>query len=80
MKYIIATRPWSFTATVIPVLITAAIISREGGQKVVLQDVLRVLFIIISVHAGANLTNTYYDFVNGVDNEKTSGDRALVDK
>ena len=80
MKCIIAARPWSFTATIIPVLITSAIIAREGDQKVVLSDVLRVLFIIISVHAGANLTNTYYDFVNGVDNLKTSGDRTLVDK
>ena len=26
------------------------------------------------------MTNTYYDFVNGVDNKKTIGDRTLVDK
>ena len=33
----------------------------------------------ILVHAAANLANTYYDFVNGLDTKEHSDDRALVD-
>jgi 1,4-dihydroxy-2-naphthoate octaprenyltransferase len=63
------------------VLITSAIIlKQEKSSKFNFADVARVLFIVICVQAGANLTNTYYDFVNGVDNSKTIGDRTLVDK
>eukprot|EP00940_MAST-03C_sp_MAST-3C-sp2_P000921 g921.t1 len=34
----------------------------------------------LSVHAGANLINTYYDFVKGADVHGSSDDRTLVDK
>ena len=76
-RYSIATRPWSFTASIIPVLIASALVHSSSTSYI---DLLRVLLIIVSVQAGANLTNTYYDFVNGVDTKKTTGDRTLVDK
>lgn len=39
-----------------------------------------MILIVTSLQAGANLTNTYYDYASGVDNLKTVGDRTLVDK
>ena len=79
-NYIIATRPWSFTASVIPILIASALLYKTHPSQIEAIEVLRVLMIIVFVQAGANLTNTYYDFVSGVDNKKTIGDRTLVDK
>lgn len=76
-EYALATRPWSFTAAIIPVLVTTALL----GQSFFCANFLRAMAMAISVQAGANLTNTYYDFVNGVDT-KTSvcGDMTLVEK
>lgn len=79
-NYVIATRPWSFTASIIPILITAALLYKSHPSQVSFVEVLRVILIIVFVQAGANLTNTYYDYVSGVDNKKTIGDRTLVDK
>jgi 1,4-dihydroxy-2-naphthoate octaprenyltransferase len=42
--------------------------------------VLQAFIFGICVQAGANLTNTYYDFINGNDTKDDSGDRALVDE
>ena len=63
MEYLVATRPWSFTAAVVPILVTTAVLhanflSVEFAQAMIMG---------ISVQAAANLTNTYFDFVNGVD-------------
>ena len=35
--------------------------------------------VVLSFHAGANLFNTYYDFLNGNDTKATADDRGLVD-
>ena len=73
--YIIATRPWSFTAAALPILLTAAVTSTPMWSL----EVLQVLGIGIFVQAGANLTNTYYDFVNGVDTKDNPADSIIVD-
>ena len=76
-KYFIATRPWSFTASVVPVLVTAAICRIPLFSTILL----RILIMAVSVQAGANLTNTYYDYVNGVDTKQAeNGEKTLVDK
>jgi len=76
----LATRPWSFTAAVVPLLITSAAIDANLFSI----SFIRILCLGIAVQAGANLTNTYYDFKNGVDNEDTAasgaGETTLVDK
>ena len=73
--YIIATRPWSFTAAALPILLTAAVTSTPMWSL----EVLQALGIGIFVQAGANLTNTYYDFVNGVDTKDNPADSIIVD-
>lgn len=58
-------RPWSFTASFIPVALGAAIAWREGFFHAGL-FVLTLLGAIL-LHAGTNLINTYGDYVSGVD-------------
>lgn len=64
-QWFMAMRPWSFTASVIPVVFGAAFAAYEGHFSL-------LLFILtltggVAVHAGTNLFNTYGDFVSGVD-------------
>ncbi len=73
--YIIAARPWSFTAAAIPILLTAAVTK----SPILSLEVLQALCIGIFVQAGANLTNTYYDFVNGVDTKDNPADSSIVE-
>ncbi|RYH28875.1 prenyltransferase [archaeon] len=72
----VATRPWSFTTTVIPVLVTAAV----TGVSFFTPEFARALAMGLFVHAGANLTNTYFDFINGFDTKQHNSDPTLVDK
>lgn len=75
-ELILSLRPWSFTASVIPVFVTAAAINAPFLSEKFLRAVVMALFI----HAGANLTNTYYDFVLGVDTKTYNHDSTLVDQ
>lgn len=79
-EYIVATRPWSFTAAIVPIIVTAAVLhanfySVEFAQAMVMG---------ISVQAAANLTNTYFDFIKGVDNKDNAaagtGEKTLVEQ
>lgn len=74
-EYVLATRPWSFTCGFIPVMVTAAVL----GTSFLSIDFARAIVMAIAVQAGGNLTNTYYDFVNGVDT-KAHGEKTIVDK
>jgi len=74
MEYVLATRPWSFTAAVIPVLVVSAV----TGSSLLSESFVRCMVMAVSIQAGANLTNTYYDYVNEVDT-KIGGERTLVD-
>lgn len=76
-EYILATRPWSFTAGLVPVLVTTAVV----GQSFTSENTLRACVMALTVQAGANLTNTYYDYVNGLDTKSSvCGDMTLVNK
>ena len=63
--WFIALRPWSFTASIIPVSLGAALAWNQGC----FHPFLFILTLIggISIHAGTNLINTYGDFISGVD-------------
>jgi|Dee2metaT_26_FD_contig_31_3239578_length_1031_multi_8_in_0_out_0_1 1,4-dihydroxy-2-naphthoate octaprenyltransferase len=74
-SYIIATRPWSFTAAAIPILLTAAV----TRTPILSLEVLQALAVGIFVQAGANLTNTYYDFINGIDTKDNPADSSIVE-
>ena len=75
IELVLAVRPWSLTAAIIPVLLTTA----ATGASFTSEEFFRVLIMAVCVQSGANLTNTYYDFANGVDG-KNIGERTLVDK
>lgn len=75
---LLAARPWSFPASLVPVVLTAAALARIGIEWSWVHLALAV-FGGMAVHAGANLTNTYYDFQLGVDTKDRADDRTLVD-
>ena len=76
LEYLAACRPHTFTASIIPIMITTAVV---GGSFQSL-DFLRTIAMGISVQCAANLSNTYFDFVNGVDTKAMpDGDKGLVD-
>ncbi len=63
--WFMATRPWSFTASFVPVALGAALAWTEGSFDL-------GLFLLTAaggtiVHAATNLINTYGDYMNGVD-------------
>ncbi|KAK2144342.1 hypothetical protein LSH36_766g03113 [Paralvinella palmiformis] len=77
-SYVIALRPWSFTASLIPVALGSCLAYKTLARF----DVwifLNSCVIALSVHAAGNLVNTYYDYKKGVDHKK-SDDRVLVDE
>mmetsp|Transcript_27704 Transcript_27704/g.46572 ORF Transcript_27704/g.46572 Transcript_27704/m.46572 type:complete len:297 (-) Transcript_27704:89-979(-) len=74
-ELVVATRPWSFTAGIIPVLVTAAVLK----VPLLSWNLVSAVAMAVTIQSGANLTNTYYDFQNGVDVKGQSHDRTLVD-
>lgn len=75
LEYFIACRPYTFTASIIPIMVTTAVV---GGSFQSL-EFWRTIAMGISVQSAANLSNTYFDFVNGVDTKAmVSGDKGLV--
>lgn len=84
--WLVAMRPWSFPASLVPVALAGALIHKQphavDGTPVSLLSLNYVLCFVavLCLHAAGNLTNTYYDFTSGVDKPETADDRALVDK
>lgn len=76
--YLIALRPWSFTASLSPVALGSCLVYKAYG---IFNPWIFFLTSVcaLSVHAAGNLVNTYYDYAKGVDNKK-SDDRTLVDQ
>lgn len=75
--YLLALRPWSLSASLVPTILGSALAYRSSGGLDLL-TILTTLFTVISVHGAGNVVNTYYDYVKGIDNRK-SDDRTLVD-
>ncbi|NJN83037.1 MAG: 1,4-dihydroxy-2-naphthoate octaprenyltransferase [Caldilineaceae bacterium] len=74
----LAVRPFSFTASVTPVVLGSVLAAYDGYWS-------WLLFVItlvgsVSIHAGANLINDYYDWKKGTDTPDSLGpNRALQD-
>lgn len=71
-----AVRPFSFTASVTPVLLGAAIAARAGffsGARLAL-----VVAGALAIHIGTNLINDYYDHVKGADCEGSMGSSKVI--
>ena len=77
-KYIIALRPWSFTASLTPVALGSCLAYKDVGSFN-LMIFITTCVTALSVHAAGNLVNTYFDYVKGIDSKK-SDDRTLVDQ
>lgn len=77
----IALRPWSFSASLTPVLLgTVLAYKHDIHDKFQPVIVLLTLICALCVHGAGNLINTYYDYKYGIDNENSVSDRTLVDK
>lgn len=76
--YVLALRPWSFSASLTPVALGSALAYKlEGSVDLLILLVCAVTVLV--VHGAGNLVNTYYDFSKGIDHKK-SDDRTLVDQ
>lgn len=73
MGILVAMRPWSFTASAVPVLVTAKLLG-----KLFTFDCARVLGMGILAQAAGNLINSYYDYVKKIDTKEAAGDESIV--
>ena len=69
-EWIIAVRPWSFPASVMPVAVTLAYLAWREVEIDWLCGVLAVLNIVL-FHAAGNTWSDYFDYKKGVDDSRT---------
>ena len=77
-KYVVALRPWSFTASLTPVALGSCLAYKDVNSFSIM-IFLTACITALSVHAAGNLVNTYFDYMKGIDSKK-SDDRTLVDQ
>ncbi|MCC6627599.1 MAG: 1,4-dihydroxy-2-naphthoate octaprenyltransferase [Chloroflexi bacterium] len=73
-----ATRPFSFTATFVPITLGAALAALDGAFNPWLY--LLTLAGATAVHAGANMANDYYDHLSGVDQPDSLGPSGVIQR
>lgn len=77
--YLLAVRPWSLSASLVPTILGSALAYRSSGpHEFNVITFFLTIFTVITVHGAGNVVNTYYDYLKGIDNRK-SDDRTLVD-
>ncbi|KAL1488636.1 hypothetical protein ABEB36_014436 [Hypothenemus hampei] len=78
-SYVLALRPWSLSASLMPTLLGSTIAYKyPGNADFNYLTLVFTIFTVVSVHGAGNVVNTYFDYVKGIDNRK-SDDRILVD-
>ena len=75
--WVIATRPWSFPASAMPVLVTLGYLFWSGHQVDWITVTLTILNVVL-VHAAGNTWSDYKDYKSGVDREDTVGGLSIV--
>lgn len=75
--WLLATRPWSFPASSMPVLVTMVYLYWQGFC-VNWGIALWALVNVVVFHAAGNTWSDYYDFKRGVDREDTIGGLSIV--
>jgi 1,4-dihydroxy-2-naphthoate polyprenyltransferase len=77
-NWYMATRPFSFTASIVPVLIGTFLAANDGSFN----PSIFVLVIVASVlvHAGSNLVNDYYDHIKGADAPHQLGRGGMIQR
>ena len=76
MKFIIAMRPWSLTASLSVVFLVFSICERG---KLTYLDYAEIAIAMVSIHLAGNLWNSYCDYENKIDTKEQAGDRTIVD-
>lgn len=77
-NWYMATRPFSFTASIVPVLVGTLLAAYEGAF-----DASMLMLVIVAsvlVHAGSNLVNDYYDHVKGADAPHQLGRGGMIQR
>lgn len=77
-NWYMATRPFSFTASIIPVLIGTALAAADGHFD--LGIFVLVIVASVLVHAGSNLVNDYEDHVRGADAPHQLGRGGMIQR
>ena len=75
--WVLATRPWSFPASAMPVLVTLAYLNWCGYAIDWIAGVWALLNIVI-FHAAGNTWSDYFDYKRGVDREDAIGGMSIV--
>lgn len=67
--WVVATRPWSFPASVMPILIMWGFLAYVGKQGIDINwvNALLCLPLLVIAHAGGNMVSDYYDYTRRVD-------------
>ena len=76
-RWFMATRPWSFPASAMPVLVTLAYLNWCGYEINWLAGVWALLNIVV-FHAAGNTWSDYFDYKKGVDREDAIGGMFIV--
>lgn len=75
--YVLALRPWSFSASLIPVVLGGALSWRETSNFSFL-TLLFTTIVVISVHGAGNLVKTYHDYPNVNDEKQMFTSQGIV--
>ena len=75
--WVIATRPWSFPASAMPVLVTLGYLFWSEHQVDWITGILTILNVVL-FHAAGNTWSDYKDYKSGVDREDTVGGLSIV--
>lgn len=78
-QWFLATRPWSFTASLVAMTIGSALARRDAPLRFSYVTLCETLLAGFAAHCGGNLVNTYFDYVCGLDKPNTSGDRTMFE-
>ena len=78
-EWMLATRPWSFPASTMPVFVSMMFLWSQGYEVNWWLGIMALVNIIL-VHAAGNVWSDYHDYKRGVDADDTFGVRILTDK
>ena len=87
-SWLLGMRPWSLPISIVPIVLAGVIVFMdpypsldrcETTSTLYRWEFVACLIGGMSIHAGANLLNTYHDFKSGVDTKHAADDRTLVD-
>ena len=81
--WILATRPWSFPASSMPVIVTMAFLFFQTKNEILSSGLnwgygVLALIGVIFIHAAGNIISDYYDFKHGVDKKESYGGSKML--